>query len=104
MTTLVEIGQDISATLDLPTVLERIASRAKELVRANTIAIYLQQECKIATQYRHAAVEDITATFQYGTRQLVDDAGSVGAQGRQHQLVIRFYGCVVHACSGPGSS
>jgi signal transduction histidine kinase/DNA-binding NarL/FixJ family response regulator len=39
---LAEVGREISSTLDLSTVLERIARRAKHLLRADTIAIFLR--------------------------------------------------------------
>ncbi|HSJ89540.1 MAG TPA: GAF domain-containing protein, partial [Anaerolineales bacterium] len=38
---LAEVGREISSTLDLTQVLERIASYAKELLRAETCAVYL---------------------------------------------------------------
>jgi len=43
MSVLTEIGREISASLDLSTVLKRIASRAKELFQADDIAILLRQ-------------------------------------------------------------
>jgi len=43
MATLAEIGNDIAATLDLEPVLERIAARAKDLLRVRDIAIYLRE-------------------------------------------------------------
>jgi signal transduction histidine kinase/DNA-binding response OmpR family regulator len=43
MAALAEIGQDISATLDLPTVLERIANHARELLGADSSAVYLAE-------------------------------------------------------------
>ncbi len=39
-----EVGREISATLDLPTVLERIAERACDLLNADTSAVYLADE------------------------------------------------------------
>jgi GAF domain-containing protein/DNA-binding response OmpR family regulator len=41
---LAEVGRDVSATLDLATVMERIAHHAKELLGADTSAIYLPEE------------------------------------------------------------
>ena len=41
---LAEVGRDVSATLDLPTVMERIARHAKELLLADTSAIFLPEE------------------------------------------------------------
>jgi signal transduction histidine kinase/FixJ family two-component response regulator len=43
MAALAEVGRDISATLDLPTVLERIACHAKELLMSETSAVYLPE-------------------------------------------------------------
>ncbi|HJW83804.1 MAG TPA: GAF domain-containing protein, partial [Anaerolineae bacterium] len=43
MATLAEIGNDIAATLDMEPVLERIAVRAKDLLRVRDIAIYLRE-------------------------------------------------------------
>src|SRR5215216_1967135 len=43
-TALAEVGREISSTLDLAQVLERIASYAKELLRAETCAVYLPDE------------------------------------------------------------
>jgi PAS domain S-box-containing protein len=43
MAALAEVGRDIAATLDLPTVLERIAAHARELLAAGTSAVYLLQ-------------------------------------------------------------
>ena len=41
---LAEVGRDVSATLDLATVMERIAGHAKELLGADTSAIFLPDE------------------------------------------------------------
>jgi GAF domain-containing protein len=43
MAALAEVGRDVSATLDLPTVLERIAAHAKELLSADTGAVFLPE-------------------------------------------------------------
>ena len=40
---LFEVGRDISSTLDLPTVMDRIARHAKELLGADTSAIFLPE-------------------------------------------------------------
>jgi GAF domain-containing protein len=39
-----EVGREISATLDLPTVLERIAARALDLLKGDISAVYLPEE------------------------------------------------------------
>src|SRR5512137_1316136 len=41
MATLTEIGRDLSATLDLNTVLERITKHAREVLTAETAAVYM---------------------------------------------------------------
>ncbi|HEX8917433.1 MAG TPA: GAF domain-containing protein, partial [Chloroflexota bacterium] len=41
MAALAEVGRDISATLDLPSVLERIATQARNLLAADTSVVYL---------------------------------------------------------------
>jgi signal transduction histidine kinase/CheY-like chemotaxis protein/tetratricopeptide (TPR) repeat protein len=41
MAALAEVGRDISAMLDVPTLLESIASRARDLLKADTSAVYL---------------------------------------------------------------
>ena len=43
MAALADVGRDVSATLDLPTVLERIASHAKDLLAADTSAVFLAE-------------------------------------------------------------
>jgi signal transduction histidine kinase/CheY-like chemotaxis protein/tetratricopeptide (TPR) repeat protein len=41
MAALAEVGRDISAMLDVPTLLESIAARARDLLKADTSAVYL---------------------------------------------------------------
>jgi signal transduction histidine kinase/CheY-like chemotaxis protein/tetratricopeptide (TPR) repeat protein len=41
MAAIAEVGRDVSTSLDLPTVLERIAARAKDLLDADTGAVFL---------------------------------------------------------------
>ncbi|GAB4194495.1 MAG: hypothetical protein OHK0022_10540 [Roseiflexaceae bacterium] len=43
MAALADVGRDISATLDLPTVLERIAGHARALLMVDTSAVYLPE-------------------------------------------------------------
>jgi signal transduction histidine kinase/tetratricopeptide (TPR) repeat protein/ActR/RegA family two-component response regulator len=43
MAALAAIGYDVSATLDLPTVLERIASHARDVLSADTSAVFLPE-------------------------------------------------------------
>jgi signal transduction histidine kinase len=43
MAALAEVSRDISATLDLPTVLERIAAHARTLLTADTSAVFLRE-------------------------------------------------------------
>jgi GAF domain-containing protein/CheY-like chemotaxis protein/tetratricopeptide (TPR) repeat protein len=49
-----EVGREISATLDLKTVLERIATRARDLLQGDTCAVYLPEEN--GTSFRPIAV------------------------------------------------
>ena len=44
MAALAEVGRDISATLDLPTLLERIAKHARELLNVKDSAVFLPDE------------------------------------------------------------
>ncbi|MDQ3690290.1 MAG: GAF domain-containing protein, partial [Chloroflexota bacterium] len=50
MAALAEVGREVSATLELSVVLERIADRAKALLRADTSAVFLPQPD--GTQFR----------------------------------------------------
>ncbi|MFN8455385.1 MAG: GAF domain-containing protein [Anaerolineae bacterium] len=54
LATLIEIGQEITSTLDLSIVLERIVERAYELLRASDVVLYLRQYDK--KSFRPAAV------------------------------------------------
>src|SRR5215208_4089437 len=56
---LAEVGREISSTLDLTQVLERIASYAKELLSAETCAVYLPD--KQSTQWTAIAVSGADA-------------------------------------------
>jgi GAF domain-containing protein/CheY-like chemotaxis protein len=44
MAAIAEVGREISATLDLPTVLQRIAERACDLLKGDSSAVYLPDE------------------------------------------------------------
>ena len=50
MAALAEVGREVSATLELSVVLERVADRARALLRADTSAVFLPQPD--ATQFR----------------------------------------------------
>jgi len=52
---LAEVGRDISSTLDLPTVMDRIARHAKELLGADTSAVFLPDERTEAGLFRAIA-------------------------------------------------
>ena len=60
---LAEVGRDISSTLDLPTVMDRIARHAKNLLNADNSAIFLPQ---VDAQTYHAivALGDIADVLQ----------------------------------------
>ncbi len=86
MTTLAEIGREISGTLDLPTLLERIARRAWELLRASDVALCLRQAdgqtFTAAVTVGEYAVEIKNLTFQVG-----EGIGGYVAQTGLAQLV-----------------
>ena len=83
---LAEVGRDISSTLDLPTVMDRIAHHAKELLAADHSAIFLPEGTAAAapTSYRAivaegedaAQVKDLVITAGEGI------IGSIIASGR----------------------
>ena len=58
MTALAEVGREISATLQLETVLERIATYAKDLLQAETSAVYLPEADSKAWKAISAVGED----------------------------------------------
>ncbi|MEO6748672.1 MAG: GAF domain-containing protein, partial [Casimicrobiaceae bacterium] len=60
---LAQVGRDISSTLDLPTVMDRIARHARELLSADDSAIFLQQEGRdgAATTYKAIVAEGASA-------------------------------------------
>lgn len=65
MSALAEIGNDIATTLELQPVLERIAGRAKELLKVRDIAIFMREgdgETFSAPVALGTYVEEITAT------------------------------------------
>ena len=60
---LAEVGRDISSTLDLSTVMDRIARHAKDLLNADNSAIFLPG-CGRATYRAIVAVGDIAEALQ----------------------------------------
>ena len=58
-TALNEVGRDISSTLNLSTVMERIASHARELLRADTSAIFLPEAG--GSSYRAIVAQGVNA-------------------------------------------
>ncbi len=83
---LAEVGRDISSTLDLPTVMDRIAHHAKELLNADSGAIFLPEgdDAQAAREFRAiVAVGNIVEQLQDTTVQA--GAGIIGgviASGR----------------------
>ncbi len=81
MTALVEMGREITATLELSTVLERIAARAKDLLNAKDIGVYLRQSddvhfrCVVALGEHTAQTKAFLITLGQGI------AGNVAATG-----------------------
>ncbi len=90
MATLVKIGQEISASLDLTVVLGRIAPSIKELLQATLTAVYL----KIPNQPDFKA---IVALGRYATEIMADTIrlgeGVIGhiAQTQQPELIRNIY-------------
>jgi GAF domain-containing protein/CheY-like chemotaxis protein len=70
MAVLAEVGRDISSTLDLNTVMERIAAYAKDLLRADSSAIYLPdvsfQTFRAIVALGDVAEEILNDTIQVG--------------------------------------
>ena len=83
---LAEVGRDISSTLDLPTVMDRIACHAKQLLAADTSAIFLPEATKdgAAPAFR-AIVAEGADTAQVKDLTVVSGTGIIGgiiASGR----------------------
>jgi signal transduction histidine kinase/DNA-binding response OmpR family regulator len=83
---LAEVGRDISSTLDLPTVMDRIARHAKELLAANYSAIFLPEGGKEggAPTFRAIVAEgDVAAQLKDSViRPGIGIIGSIIASGR----------------------
>ncbi|HXQ32827.1 MAG TPA: GAF domain-containing protein, partial [Anaerolineales bacterium] len=54
-----DVGRDISSTLDLPTVMDRIASNARELLKVDTSAIFLREAD--GSSYKAIVVQGVDA-------------------------------------------
>ena len=83
---LAEVGRDISSTLDLQTVMNRIAHHAKELLAADSSAIFLPQAGKDgkSTSFR-AIVAEGADTTQLKDAEIMSGVGIIGgiiASGR----------------------
>ncbi|MGI8968620.1 MAG: response regulator, partial [Chloroflexota bacterium] len=84
MAALAEVGRDISATLDLHGVLERIAARAKELLIADTSAVFLPEpsgqtfQAVVTLGYQAEAIK--AYPIHVGTGVLGDLAGRGAAE------------------------
>jgi GAF domain-containing protein/DNA-binding response OmpR family regulator len=79
---LAEVGRDISSTLDLPTVMDRIARHARDLLSADTSAIFLPEPD--ARSYRAiVVVGDVASAIQATTIEVGQGIiGSLIASGR----------------------
>jgi GAF domain-containing protein len=77
---LAEVGRDISSTLDLQTVMDRIAHHAKELLAADHSAIFLPQGTKdgAAPTYRAIVAEGEDAA-QVKDAAIVSGVGIIGS-------------------------
>ncbi len=86
MAALAEVGRDISATLDLPTVLERIAYHARELLNVKDSAVFLPDESG-ALMKGYVALGPIAAQVKASTIQ--PGVGILGEiwNGRQAEVI-----------------
>ena len=79
---LAEVGRDVSSTLDLATVMDRIARHAKELLHCDNSAIFLPDT---DGRHYHAIAALGTDQEQIGNTEILDGAGIIGgilAEGR----------------------
>ncbi len=81
MAALAEVSQDISATLDLQTVMERIASHAHNLLHGHTSAVYLLRDDGRTLQPITAVGEIATAVLTFPTQIGVGFVGHVVQTG-----------------------
>ncbi|MGD2159003.1 MAG: GAF domain-containing protein, partial [Anaerolineales bacterium] len=65
MATLAEVGRDVSETLDLPTVLSRITSSARDLLEAGTSAIFLLQDDDVTLKPITAVGDNVEAILDF---------------------------------------
>jgi len=82
---LAEVGRDISSTLDLPTVMKRIAHHAKELLAADQSAIFLPEAGKDGAPAFRAIVAEGDEAEQVKDTVIVPGVGIIGniiASGR----------------------
>jgi signal transduction histidine kinase/CheY-like chemotaxis protein/tetratricopeptide (TPR) repeat protein len=77
---LAEVGRDISSTLDLATVMDRIARHAKELLSADDSAIFLPQPRKDGAEPSfRAIVAEGTNAAQLEKTEVVSGVGIIGS-------------------------
>jgi len=76
MATLAQVGREISASLDLSTVLERITTHAQDLLDADSSAVFLPDAGRPNTFTAIAAIGDIAA--QLKTTEIVSGTGIIG--------------------------
>ncbi len=88
MAALTEVGRDISATLDLPTVLERIASHARELLAASDSAVFLLDETEQNMQAFVALGPIATAIKEYTIQPGEGILGDVWQRGEAEVLNV----------------
>ena len=85
-----EVGREISATLDLPTVLQRIAQRACDLLQGDNSAVYLPDES--GNTFRAiAAVGDIAAEIMQDTVRLGEGIiGDIAQRGVAERMADAY--------------
>jgi GAF domain-containing protein/CheY-like chemotaxis protein len=87
MSALTEIGRQISATLDLNSVLDQITRNTRDVLHANTSAVYLLQPDRI-TLRPIAAIGDVAeAVLAYSPRVGIGLIGSIAATGVAEAVV-----------------
>jgi signal transduction histidine kinase/DNA-binding response OmpR family regulator len=86
-TALYEVGREISSSLDLPTVLERIASRACDLLNAESSVVYLPDEDGTIFRAIAAAGKNAGSLLQDSFR-LGEGILGEAAQRKQAELIV----------------
>ncbi len=86
MAALAEVGRDISATLDLPTVLERIAYHARQLLNVKDSAVFLPDDSGVQMK-GYVALGPIAAQVKASTVQLGEGILGKIWEGREAEIL-----------------